>query len=45
MRQWLVIYNSGQQEILEAEDLDVIYCKTNRDVVVAIRLDVELHCE
>ena len=44
MKQWLIIYSSGQQEILEAEDLDDIYRKTDRDVVAAIRLDIELRC-
>ena len=36
---WLVIYDGGKQEIVEADDLYDIYNKCGSDVVVAVQLN------
>jgi len=36
---WLVIYDGGKQEIVEADDLYDIYNKCGSDVAVAVQLN------
>ncbi len=42
MKKYLIIYESGRQEILEAEDFDDIYRKIDGDIIVVIRLNSDL---
>ena len=42
MKKWLIIYESGYREIIEAEDFYDIHAKTDADqIVAAVRLDVD----
>ena len=36
---WLVVYDNGWQEIIEAEDLDEVYKCSTYDVLIAVRLN------
>ena len=43
---WLVVYYSGYQEIIEAEDFDELHAKVNSDdVVVVIKLNNDVYAE
>lgn len=41
MKQWVVVYSSGRQDLIIAKDLDDIYRITDGDIVAVIRLDVK----
>lgn len=42
---WLIIYENGWQEIIEAEDFYDIHNKINGDATVAIRLREDIRIE